>query len=92
MGELSVWHWLIVAGIFVVLFGSKRLPDSARSLGRSMRILKTEMRDLHDDPAEHTDTPPTIIAATDGSGTYSVNGPPTDRQPGQAAGSPPPAS
>jgi sec-independent protein translocase protein TatA len=49
MGELSPWHLLIVAGIFVLLYGSKRLPAAARSLGKSMRIMKTELQGLHDD-------------------------------------------
>jgi sec-independent protein translocase protein TatA len=44
MGELSPWHWLIVLGVVVLLFGAKRLPDAARSLGRSARILQAEMR------------------------------------------------
>jgi sec-independent protein translocase protein TatA len=48
-GAFSIWHLLIVAGIFVLLFGAKRLPDAARSLGKSARILKTELKDLHDD-------------------------------------------
>lgn len=43
MGELSPWHWAIVIVVFVVLFGAKRLPDAARSLGRSARILKAEL-------------------------------------------------
>lgn len=30
----------------LVLFGAKRLPDSARSLGRSMRIFKSEMKQM----------------------------------------------
>ncbi|HWC36491.1 MAG TPA: Sec-independent protein translocase subunit TatA [Mycobacteriales bacterium] len=49
MGEFGPWHLLIVAGVFVLLFGAKRLPDAARSLGRSARIMKTELRSLHDD-------------------------------------------
>jgi sec-independent protein translocase protein TatA len=49
MGEFGPWHLLIVAAVFVVLFGAKRLPDAARSLGRSARIMKTELRTLHDD-------------------------------------------
>ncbi len=49
MGELSPWHLLILAAVFVLLFGAKRLPDAARSLGRSMRIFKTELKDLRDD-------------------------------------------
>jgi sec-independent protein translocase protein TatA len=32
-----------------VLFGSRKLPDAARSLGKSMRILKTEVQGLHED-------------------------------------------
>ncbi len=43
MGELSPWHWAVVIGIAVLLFGAKRLPDAARSLGRSARILKAEL-------------------------------------------------
>lgn len=46
MGSLSPWHWLIVILVFVLLFGSKRLPDAARSLGRSMRIFKSEVKEL----------------------------------------------
>jgi sec-independent protein translocase protein TatA len=40
---------LIVAVVVIVLFGSRKLPDAARSLGKSMRILKTEVQGLHDD-------------------------------------------
>lgn len=68
MGELSVWHWLIVAVVVLVLMGSKKLPDTARSLGRSLRIFKSEVRELHDDddPAAHGVTaasPPRADAA-----------------------------
>jgi sec-independent protein translocase protein TatA len=52
MGELSPWHLLILAAIFVVLFGSKKLPDAARSVGRSMRILKAETKGLREDSPE----------------------------------------
>ena len=40
---------VIVLLVALVVFGSKRLPDSARSLGRSMRILKAEAKGLKDD-------------------------------------------
>jgi sec-independent protein translocase protein TatA len=51
IGDLfdSPWKILIVAVVIIVLFGSKKLPDAARSLGRSMRILKTEVSSMHDD-------------------------------------------
>lgn len=49
MGAMSPSHWAIVAVVLVVLFGSKKLPDAARGLGRSMRILKTEVGELQAD-------------------------------------------
>ena len=38
-----------ILAVFVLLFGSKKLPDAARSLGRSMRIFKAETKGLRDD-------------------------------------------
>jgi sec-independent protein translocase protein TatA len=53
MNSLKPWHLLVLAVVFVVLFGSKRLPDSARSLGRSLRIFKSEVREMNkEDSAE----------------------------------------
>ena len=46
MGALSPTHWAIVAVVVLVLFGSKRLPEAARGLGRSMRILKSEVGEM----------------------------------------------
>ncbi|MFE5828426.1 Sec-independent protein translocase subunit TatA [Streptomyces erythrochromogenes] len=40
------WHLLIVLAVCLLVFGSKKLPDMARSLGKSMRILKSEARAL----------------------------------------------
>ena len=48
----SPWKILIVAVVIIVLFGSKKLPSAARSLGQSMRILKREVQGLHEDEAE----------------------------------------
>jgi sec-independent protein translocase protein TatA len=51
IGDLfdSPWKILIVAVVLIVLFGSKKLPHAARSLGQSMRILKKEVSGLHED-------------------------------------------
>ncbi len=55
MGQFSPWHLLIVAVVFVVLFGAKKLPDAARSLGQSLRIFKAETSGLrHDSEARAT--------------------------------------
>ncbi len=52
MGGLQPWHWAVIIIAAVVLFGAKRLPDAARSIGRSVRILKAETRGLHDDDVQ----------------------------------------
>ncbi|MEU1674438.1 Sec-independent protein translocase subunit TatA [Streptomyces roseifaciens] len=50
---LEPWHILVVVLVMVVLFGSRKLPDTARALGKSMRILKSEARAMKaDGPAE----------------------------------------
>jgi len=51
IGDLfdSPWKIAIIAVVIIVLFGSKKLPHAARSLGQSMRILKTEVGSLHED-------------------------------------------
>ncbi len=56
IGDLfdSPWKILIVAVVLIVLFGSKKLPHAARSLGQSMRILKKEGQGLHEEESGPT--------------------------------------
>lgn len=49
MGGLSPWHLAIVLAVVLILFGSKKLPDAARGLGRSMRIFKSEIKEMQND-------------------------------------------
>lgn len=49
MGGLKLWHIIVIVLVVALLFGSKRLPDLARSVGRSMRIIKAETRGLMED-------------------------------------------
>jgi sec-independent protein translocase protein TatA len=61
LGDLfdSPWKILIIAVVLIILFGGKKMPDAARSLGRSMRILKAEVQDLHNDhDGDHTEDKP----------------------------------
>lgn len=55
MGGLSWWHWLIIGGAFVLLFGAKKLPDAARGVGRSLRILRAEVAAMPEDEDEDED-------------------------------------
>jgi sec-independent protein translocase protein TatA len=63
----SPWKILIIAVLIIVLFGARKLPVAARELGKSMRILKSEVQGLHqDEPAPSAtvqDTPPAAAPA-----------------------------
>jgi len=52
MPKLGTAEILIIAAIILLLFGAKRLPDAARSVGRSLRIFKAETKGLTDGPQE----------------------------------------
>lgn len=52
MGALKPWHIMVLVVVLVLLFGAKRLPDAARSLGRSLRIIKAETKGLADDDVD----------------------------------------
>lgn len=43
---LQPWHIILLVVVLIVVFGSRKLPDAARSLGKSMRIFKSEIREL----------------------------------------------
>jgi TatA/E family protein of Tat protein translocase len=47
--NLGAREIIVLLVVVLVLFGAKRLPDSARSLGRSMRIFKSEMKEMKAD-------------------------------------------
>lgn len=48
-GLFEGWHIVILVLVVVVVFGWKRLPDASRSLGRSMRIFKSEVSEMKND-------------------------------------------
>ncbi|MEU8700040.1 Sec-independent protein translocase subunit TatA [Streptomyces sp. NPDC048680] len=54
---LEPWHLLIAAIVIIVLFGSKKLPDAARGLGKSMRILKSEAKAMKEESPSPTAAP-----------------------------------
>ena len=61
MGSLSPWHWLILAAVVILLFGAKKLPDAARALGKSMRIFKSEVRELQNEGKSEEPSPPNQV-------------------------------
>ena len=48
-------HWIIVLVVVLVLFGAQKLPDLARSIGKSAKILKEEINDLSQDSSSASD-------------------------------------
>jgi len=59
MNALKPMHILVLVIIVLLLFGAKRLPDLAKSVGQSLKIFKNEVKDLTDD----NDARPTPTAA-----------------------------
>jgi sec-independent protein translocase protein TatA len=55
--DLGPWEIAIIAVVILVLFGSAKLPQAARSLGRSMRIFKSETKGLIGDDDDRPNRP-----------------------------------
>jgi sec-independent protein translocase protein TatA len=72
---LRGWEILILLVLLVLLFGAKRLPDTARGLGRSLRIFKAETKGLRDDD-DNPATPAAPGAPTTGTAPREI----TDRE------------
>ena len=88
MGGLQPWHWLIVIAVFVLLFGAKKLPDAARSLGKSMRIFKSEIKEMQSDSSTTTADQPTtqirserVSGSVDGTVPQASSEPTSDKRP-----------
>ncbi|MFF0222406.1 Sec-independent protein translocase subunit TatA [Streptomyces sp. NPDC004629] len=53
-GRLGAPEIILILVVIVLLFGAKKLPDMARSLGKSARILKSEAKAMKDDGGNNT--------------------------------------
>ena len=49
MPNLGGWELIVLLGVLLLVFGAKKLPDMARSIGQSARVFKGEMKGLKDD-------------------------------------------
>jgi sec-independent protein translocase protein TatA len=57
VGNLGPWEILIIAGVIILLFGARKMPEMARSLGKSARILKAETKGMRAEEATDEATP-----------------------------------
>lgn len=55
--QLGAPEIILILVVLILLFGAKRLPDAARSLGRSMRIFKSEVKEMRTDDEARTTAP-----------------------------------
>ncbi len=62
MPNLRGWEILVLVLIVLLLFGSKKLPDAARGIGRSLRIFKSETKGLMDEEKSSDETPAVAAA------------------------------
>jgi sec-independent protein translocase protein TatA len=60
MGSISIWHWLIVLVIVLVIFGTKKLKNVGSDLGAAVKGFKDGMKTA-DEPAA---TPPQVTGQT----------------------------
>lgn len=63
MGAMKPMHWVILLVIVLLLFGAKRLPDLAKSVGQSMKIFKKEIKELQEDDAPAAPVAPVVTPA-----------------------------
>jgi sec-independent protein translocase protein TatA len=58
VGNLGVPELLIIAGVIVLLFGARKLPEMARSLGKSAKAFKEETKGLRGEDKDETPAGP----------------------------------
>jgi sec-independent protein translocase protein TatA len=55
MFGLQGWHLVIIIVLAILLFGAPKLPGMARSMGQSLRIFKSEVKQMKDENGSETD-------------------------------------
>lgn len=60
MGAMSIWHWLIVLVIIMLVFGTKKLRNIGSDLGGAVRGFKEGVKEGSEQAAASSDSPKTI--------------------------------
>ena len=60
MGGLSIWHWLIVLLVVVLIFGTKKLRNMGQDLGGAVKGFKEGMKSDESAPTASTEAPPQV--------------------------------
>jgi sec-independent protein translocase protein TatA len=64
MGSFSIWHWLVVLLIVVLVFGTKKLKNIGGDLGGAVKGFKDGMKDGSSASADTPATPPSQVTGT----------------------------
>ena len=64
MGGLSLWHWLVVLVVVVLVFGTRRLRNVGQDLGEAVKGFRKGMRD-GDAPGDAPADPPRVDGGDD---------------------------
>ncbi len=57
--RIQAWHIIVLILVIILIFGSAKLPELAKSIGQSLKIFKKEMKDLNDD-GDNSPQPPAV--------------------------------
>ena len=62
MGSFSIWHWLIVLVIVMLVFGTKKLRNVGQDLGGAVKGFKDGMKEAGTAADKPTDVPPSQVS------------------------------
>ena len=64
MGGLSIWHWMIVLLVVVLIFGTKKLRNIGQDLGGAVKGFKEGMKSADEAPPAASEPPPQVTGQT----------------------------
>ncbi|MDO9075736.1 MAG: Sec-independent protein translocase subunit TatA [Rubrivivax sp.] len=73
MGSFSIWHWLIVLLVVVVIFGTKKLRNIGSDLGGAVKGFKEGMKGANDDADAAAAAPPQQVTTAQRSDANTVD-------------------
>ena len=66
MGSLSIWHWLIVLAVVILVFGTKKLRNLGADLGSAVKGFKEGMKSEEEKTAPKAEIPPSTGQTIEG--------------------------
>ena len=82
-------EWILIALVILLLFGFKKLPDAARSIGKSARVFKSEVNEMKEEDRQREEAKKSrdkgIAPTSDGNAVIDEAKPRTDDQSGPVA-------